>query len=123
MIKTLALLTSAFALTMSPVFAQSTRGHAQAVSNIESVRTVKCTFGFCKGEETNANSVRVGDTINGVDVNFIYCKYQTKTHKGWRGGPEYSAKAGTYNCRGARTMHDLTSGNYTVFMTVVKSVR
>ena len=123
MIKALALLATAFALTTPPVLSQSTKGLAKSVSNIEHVATAKCSLGFCKRETVNVNSVRLGDTINGVDVNYIYCEYQSKTYKGWKGGPEYVSKSGTYNCRGARTKRDLSCGNYTVFMTIVKSVR
>lgn len=45
--------------------------------------------------------LRVGNTINGMKVGAIRCEYQSKTIRGWRGGPNYVAIEGTYNCKAA----------------------
>ena len=98
---------------------------AQSVSNIGSVRKVEKTWFGSHDEKLNINSVRVGDTISGIKIKYIVCEYQTKTFNGWRGGPEYAAFKGTYNCYAAASKRAVGPGasGPQLIMTVVRNVR
>ena len=48
-------------------------------------------------------TVSVGSTVFGMKVGAIFCEYQDSTMRGWRGGPDYVAFKGLYNCTAAPT--------------------
>lgn len=43
--------------------------------------------------------ITVGRVISGMKIGAIKCEKQTKTRAGWRGGPEFVAIAGRWNCK------------------------
>ena len=100
-------------------------GRANSVSNIDTVRLVEDTWYGRKDKTLNINRVSVGDTINGLKINYIGCIYQTKTMRGWGGGPKYISRQGTYNCFAGAVKHKIGPGasGPQLIMSVVKTVR
>ena len=59
----------------------------------------KCGLIGCPAAKPVSGSVSVGQTIQGMKVGAIQCEKQTKTMRGFPGGPKYVAIAGTWNCK------------------------
>lgn len=59
----------------------------------------KCGLISCPSAKPVSGSVSVGQTIQGMKVGAIQCEKQTKTMRGFPGGPKYVAIAGTWNCK------------------------
>lgn len=59
----------------------------------------KCDFIGCPVSKSVAGSVAVGQTIHGMKVGAIKCEKQSKTMRGFPGGPKFAAIAGTWNCK------------------------
>ena len=113
-------------LTLSAIPAfSSMSGRATSVSNIETVRLVQDTWFGSSDKTLNVNTVRVGDTLSGLKINYIGCVWQTQTFKGWTGGPKHVTKANTYNCYAGEKKHQIGPGmsGPQLIMTVVKTVR
>ena len=124
MFKSLTASLAILTLTAIPAFS-SMSGRATSVSNIETVRLVQDKWFGSSDKTLNVNTVRVGDSINGLKINYIGCVWQTKTFKGWSGGPKYVAKANTYNCYAGEKKHQIGPGmsGPQLIMSVVKNVR
>ena len=124
MFKTIGAVITLTALTTLPVLSNS-NGLANSVSNIDTVRLVQNHWYGSTDKELNINSVRVGDTVNGLKINYIGCLWQTSTVRGWRGGPDYISKSGTYNCFAGAKRNQIGPGKSgpQLIMSVVKSVR
>ena len=60
-----------------------------------------CTMGgsVCPdGVELGSRDVAVGDEIQGMKVGAIKCQLYSRDIRGWRGGPDFVARKGKWNC-------------------------
>ena len=125
MIRSFLLATLMYASFLPAPANAATRGLARSVSNIDTVRLVQDHLLWSTDKTLDVNSVSVGDTINGLKINYIGCIFQDKTYPGWRGGPKYTAIKGTYNCYAGSSKGTIGPGSKgpQLILTVVRTVR
>ena len=80
MIRSFLFATLITASTLTVTANAATRGLARSVSNIDTVRFVQSHLLWSTDKTLNVNSVSVGDTINGLKINYIGCILQDKTY-------------------------------------------